>query len=97
MAVRWSRAAEADLYDLIDYGAQVYGLDQATDYAVRLRDGLELINANPLMSPLRHTVPPLRCHRHQAHLVFYDVVDNDILIVRVLHGRADWLAMLSPD
>jgi toxin ParE1/3/4 len=34
--------------------------------------------------------PAVRLHPHQAHLIVYVAQGEDILIVRVLHGRQDW-------
>ncbi|MFT4026671.1 MAG: type II toxin-antitoxin system RelE/ParE family toxin [Novosphingobium sp.] len=42
---------------------------------------------------LRHELkPPVRAYRFQSHLVFYDQLpDGGILVLRIRHGREDWL------
>jgi len=95
MAIRWSIRAESDFTTIIEYGAAEYGLASALDYAWGLRDRLAIIAANPRMGALRRTEPPTRLYLYHAHAIFYRIVDEDILIVRVLHGRADWAAALD--
>ncbi|MFH6783095.1 MULTISPECIES: type II toxin-antitoxin system RelE/ParE family toxin [Methylobacterium] len=43
----------------------------------------------------RELRPPVRLHPYGAHLIVYAVERDDILIVRVLHGRQDWESLLS--
>ena len=43
----------------------------------------------------RELRPPVRFHPYGAHLIVYVVEGDDILIVRVLHGRQDWESLLS--
>jgi toxin ParE1/3/4 len=38
--------------------------------------------------------PPVRLHRYNAHLIIYRVGNEDILIIRVLHGRQNWEQLL---
>ena len=36
---------------------------------------------------------PVRVHPYKAHLVIYDVGDEDeVIILRVRHGREDWMS-----
>ena len=36
--------------------------------------------------------PPVRVHRYQSHLIIYEIAEDDmVLILRVRHGREDWL------
>ena len=41
--------------------------------------------------------PPVRIHRHAAHLVVYWIEQDHVLIIRVLPGRQDWEALLRDD
>ena len=34
-------------------------------------------------------------HTHDRHLIVYAITDNDVLILRVLGGRQDWLTILN--
>lgn len=48
------------------------------------------------MARLRNEfTPPVRLYPYGAHVVVYTATGDHILIIRVLHGRQDWLARLS--
>jgi toxin ParE1/3/4 len=34
--------------------------------------------------------PPVRIHPHRSHIIVYQVVDDQVLILRIRHGREDW-------
>lgn len=34
--------------------------------------------------------PPVRIHPWKAHVIVYVIEGDDILVVRVRHGREDW-------
>lgn len=93
MAIRYSRAAEADLFEIYRYGLEHFGRYQVEAYRKMLDRSLRLIAANPFLARLRtEIVPPVRLHRSGAHVVVYSVDENaDVLILRVRHGREDWL------
>ncbi|WP_370815738.1 type II toxin-antitoxin system RelE/ParE family toxin [Jannaschia formosa] len=55
-----------------------------------------LLADHPEIARLRHEVdPPIRVHRYRSHLVFFDATPEGVEIVRVLHGRVDWRAVLD--
>jgi toxin ParE1/3/4 len=63
------------------------------------RRGLErtfdFLAANPRASLERDEFsPPVRLHPFGVHLVVYRIVGEEILILRVLHGRQDWAEYL---
>ncbi|RUM09787.1 type II toxin-antitoxin system RelE/ParE family toxin [Rhizobium chutanense] len=37
----------------------------------------------------------MRLHPYHAHMIAYMIRDEDILIVRVLHGREDWQSLFA--
>jgi toxin ParE1/3/4 len=92
-----SGAAEEDLAHIAAYTVGTFGIEQAIAY----RDGLirtfAFLAENPKAARLRHELkPPLRAFRFQSHLIFYDEQPGGgILIVRVRHGREDWLVDAS--
>jgi toxin ParE1/3/4 len=43
----------------------------------------------------RELNPPTRLHPYQAHVIAYTIREDDILIVRVLHGRQDWQSLFA--
>lgn len=92
MAVRWSRESDRDLWDIFDFGAAEYGPERANSYILGLYDAAEDLLANPARGSLRLAEPPTRMLIYRSHAIFYQIADEDILIVRILHGRADWAA-----
>ena len=40
-------------------------------------------------------VPPVRVHPHRAHLIVYRVGEDAVEVIRVLHSRQDWQALLQ--
>lgn len=89
-----SKAAERDLAGIATYTIEAFGIEQALAY----RDGLigcfNFLAEHPKSARLRAELnPPVRARRFQSHLIFYDEQpDGGILILRVRHGREDWLA-----
>jgi toxin ParE1/3/4 len=76
---------------MAEYGGQVYGLAAAEAYLAEMQSLFDLLAANPYMSRERtETGRPLRLHRFKAHHILYTVVDEDVLIVRVVGAMQDW-------
>ena len=38
--------------------------------------------------------PPVRLYTYMAHVIVYIIEDEDVLILRVLHGSSDWINAL---
>lgn len=91
MNVRISRRALADLQAIYRQGVRQFGAQQATAYQQALNEALRFIAEFPEASRARtELVKPYRIHRHQAHLVFYRVQDDEVYITRIRHGHEDW-------
>lgn len=91
MRLRVSAEALADLTELRAYGIQTYGERAADAYIATLGRTLERIAEWPLASRLRTEIrPPVRLIVHEAHNIFFDVEDDVVEIVRVLHHTIDW-------
>jgi len=88
-----SGAAERDLEAIAVYTVETFGIEQALTYRDGLVRSFEFLAENPKSARLRHEIkPPVRAHRFRSHLIFYDVLpDGGIFILRVRHGREDWL------
>lgn len=93
MAYRLTRRAEADVIEIFVSGAQRFGLEQAEAYHTALERTFELIALHPRLAQERsEIVPPVRIHPSGAHVIVYTVdANDDVLIVRVRHGREDWI------
>jgi toxin ParE1/3/4 len=90
MIVRLSRRADGDLGEIFLYTARRFGEEQAEEYYWDLCACFDLLADNPAAGRLRlEFTPPLRAHRHRHHIIFYEVLGDHILIVRVLHEKMD--------
>ncbi len=89
--------AERDLLWAYVEGAERFGVAQAQRYQDKLYDLFELLAANPRIGrELTRVTPPVRVHPHAAHVVVYETRNEAVVILRVRHGREDWLGALSP-
>jgi len=89
---RLTRAASDDIMAIFVDGVERFGLPQADLYHAGLAAAFERIAKYPFSARLREEiVPPMRVRRFRAHLILYDLVEeNRPLILRVRHGREDW-------
>jgi toxin ParE1/3/4 len=95
LGYRTTPAADRDIIVLYIEGVGKFGVRQADRYYGGLIDCFELLAAQPLIARERREFRrPVRIHFHRSHVVVYEATDNDILIVRVLHGRQDWRELL---
>ncbi len=93
MAYRLSNSAVEDLLAIWEAGFRLFGLAQAEQYHADLAAIFRFLSENPRAARLRTEIsPPVRVHPFKAHLVVYDVSDDGILILRVRHGREDWVS-----
>lgn len=91
MAYRLTRRAEEDLTEIYLNGIRDFGTDHAETYLAELLETFDLLSDNPALARLREEFqPPVRINPHGAHIVIYRDVDNDILVIRIRHGREDW-------
>lgn len=90
---RLTKAATDDLFTIYLAGLEQFGIAQADRY----HDGLERMFAflaqTPRAARLREELnTPVRAHPFKAHIIVYDETDDGILILRVRHGREDWIS-----
>ena len=96
MSYRLSEDADSDIVRLYADGVHQFELAQADSYHDALFDMFDLLAANPQMARERANFsPPVRVHRFQSHVIIYQIEGDDILIIRVRHGREDWLNSLE--
>lgn len=96
---RLTRAAGDDLAAIFLDGLERFGLHQADEYHERLAATFAFLADYPRASREREEIdPPVRVHPCKAHLVIYEIgSDDQVLILRVRHGREDWLTSMSED
>ncbi|WP_102958778.1 type II toxin-antitoxin system RelE/ParE family toxin [Mangrovicella endophytica] len=91
MSYKLTKAADQDIASLYRTGIERFGINQADRFLAGLVDTLDVIALFPMIARERHELaPPLRVHRYRSHLILYSVENEDVLIVRVRHGREDW-------
>ncbi|WP_111561423.1 type II toxin-antitoxin system RelE/ParE family toxin [Rhizobium sp.] len=94
MGYRLSRQAAHDLRTIHATGLRLFGKAQADSYHRHLGDIFEILADNPKLARLRKEItPPVRIHPCGAHLIVYhELGDGGILIIRVRHGHENWQA-----
>ncbi|KEJ87849.1 type II toxin-antitoxin system RelE/ParE family toxin [Sulfitobacter donghicola] len=95
--IRLTPLARQDLRDIWTFGAETWGDAQAERYFDAIYATLELIADFPDIARLRQEFsPPIRLHPHQSHVIAYDAAEGGIDVIRILHMKADVLALLEP-
>ncbi len=90
MRVEVSEEANADLDDILDYGAERFGEDVAEAYVRQFQQVYDLISEHPLLGVRHETVrPPIRNMPCGSHRVYYDVLDEYVMVRRILHKAMD--------
>ncbi|MEO3416202.1 type II toxin-antitoxin system RelE/ParE family toxin [Roseovarius sp. CAU 1744] len=93
MGYHLSQEAEEDITSIAAIGIAEFGLDQARRYHDGLFELFGLLATNPEMARERMELhPPVRIHRYRSHMVIYRIDGHDITIIRVRHGREDWMS-----
>ena len=82
--------AESDLIGIWVYTCEEWGVDQTDKYLDQLETGMQqLINHPSLGANYAHVLPEYRRLQVEHHAVFYQVLESEVLIVRVLHEDMD--------
>ena len=93
MPYRLTQAAQEDIINISEVGITLFDERQACTYHDALFDMFDLLAVNPMMARERtEFTTPFRIHRFQSHMIVYQIEDNGILIIRVRHGREDWIS-----
>jgi toxin ParE1/3/4 len=88
---RLSRKAEDDIIEVYLAGARDFGVEQAERYHAGLREMFAFLAEHPRAARERtEIVPPVRIHPYKAHVIVYVIEEEDVLFLRVRHGREDW-------
>ena len=88
--------ARSDLADIWLYTARQWSMDQADSYIRGLNDALALLCVQPDLAPRYGKVtPPVRVHRFRSHAAIFTADDSLLEVVRVVHSRSNWQALLA--
>lgn len=91
MSYRLTQAAEDDLVNIYLDGTRLFGRAQAERYYAGLHATFTFLEQNPNVARERLRIQPsARMHPHKSHLVFYQLEDQGILIIRIRHGHENW-------
>ena len=85
-----SPRAQADLDDIWDYTVEQWGVRRAEIYARLIMAAVDAVAADPHVGRACDDVRPgYRKYPVGSHVLFYRVVDEEIVVVRILHRRMD--------
>ena len=88
-----TRLAEQDIDKIFEYTIRNFGIEQARTYLSGLTGQFESLVENPKLFPERSEFSPLvRVCPYRSHIIIYHrISEENIEIIRVRHGREDWL------
>jgi toxin ParE1/3/4 len=90
-----SRAADADIVGILDYGAANFGWDRAEAYVAGFDNSFALLTQYPEIGAVHDDIrPPIRSLPYGSHRIYYDIEGDVILVRRILHMSRDaklWL------
>ena len=91
---RLTQAASDDLVGIYLHGLAEFGQTQADTYHEGLTATFAFLAEYPRAARVRDEItPPVRAHPHRSHLIVYELdAENNVLILRVRHGREDWVS-----
>jgi toxin ParE1/3/4 len=94
----WAPKAKQDLRNIWDYFARVASADIADKILHEIDQRAAHLSARPYLGrPRDEIMPGLRGVLVQPHTVFYRVTDTAVEILRILHERRDFTAVLRKD
>ena len=91
-----SEDAERDLDSIFEYTVRTWGYERAIRYGESITETLNRLLTFPMLGHGRADLRPgMRAYAIAEHVVFYLVRDEQIYIVRVLHGREDFASAFA--
>ena len=92
----FSARADIDRDHIWDYTVEHWSVAQAENYLTGLDHLLRLLADHPqIASERRALVPPVRLHKYTSHLVIFTADDATLMVIRVVHSRSNWQALLA--
>lgn len=95
MRVVLAPSAQADLTEIADWiGADDW--DQAEAFRCALLERCGTLGSNPRRYPLvRYAgARKLRKLSYHDYLIFYRVLESEVEVIRIVHGKRDWVRLL---
>jgi len=89
--------ARADIDWILLYTRKRWGIDQRRRYRAQLTQALKILREHPELGPERNDLfPGCRNRLVDEHIVYYSVSDDEIVIIRVLHGAQNASGKVTP-
>jgi toxin ParE1/3/4 len=87
-----SPRAQADLEDIWEYTAANWNSKQAELYIRQLELSIKAVSLNPRLGrPCDEIKAGYRKYPAGSHILFYRLTEAGISIIRILHGRMDFI------
>jgi toxin ParE1/3/4 len=88
--LRFTRDADADFEDILQYTAETWGELQMHAYSAVIYGVINDLLTFPGMGKRREDLAPgLLSHPAGQHLIFYRATDDELVVHRIIHGRRD--------
>ena len=85
-----SKAANKDIEKLLEHSVLEFGVAQTEIYFNSLKRCLLSLADNPVLGHSAEDIKTgYRRFAHQSHVIFYQIQEQDIFIVRILHKAMD--------
>lgn len=86
--VDFSEIARGDIADILRYTSSRWGSAQTARYRIRLNRAIALISEFQFIGhELAELMKPCRAYSFGSHVIFYQQVENRVVILRVLHQQ----------
>jgi len=89
---RLSALADAKMVEIYRYSVRNFGLEQARKYTRSLHESFAALAQRPLLGRQWRA---WRRHEHGEHVIFYELADDGIYIVRIFHHRENIVARMK--
>ncbi len=88
--------ARDDLDDILDYSVEMFGATVAEDYVAGFGEAFGLLLDHPRMGMELPEYPTaIRVLSHRSHRIYYELVDDTVIIARILHKARDARRLLN--
>jgi toxin ParE1/3/4 len=96
--LRIAKAAQQDLRDIRIYSKAAFGPVIAKAYLNGLRQAFGLLRERPFAGSAEDDLGgAMRGLTHRSHRIYYRTLDDEVLIVRILHHRRDAASAFRQD
>ncbi len=94
--VRLADEAKADLREIGRFSRAAWGVERTRIYLAALNGKMWGLLENPLRGSRREDIDDLRSVRSGRHVVFYEVTQDGVRVLRILHDQMDHPIHLNP-